>query len=111
MTNKHTPGPWALSSHENFNSSSIATIYNVPESAGYGKFVYITAKTKHSTYEEWAKINLANAQLIAAAPELLKTLKTLCKHLKVDSENDEYRGSAYLWLDDAEKAINKAMGK
>lgn len=55
MTNKHTPGPWAL----NGNYIGSETAGNIGYSFGD---------------------NVANAHLLAAAPELLAALKAVLEH-------------------------------
>jgi len=82
MNTQHTPGPWTLSG---------------------GNYAIITKDG-----ELVPVINLANARLIAAAPELLATLKEVCEwYLKV--------GSAYhptpAQIQRAMAVVDKAEGK
>lgn len=83
---KHTPGPW------------IATGTTVSEQASYGTGNRVVAECGQSTNGE---TDLANARLIAAAPELLEILKTICRA-------NEFSLAMRV---QAEKAIAKAEGE
>lgn len=62
MKTKYTPGPW------------VATGTTVSEQASYGTGNRVVAECGQSTNGE---TDLANARLIAAAPELLEALRSL----------------------------------
>lgn len=71
---KHTPGPWVID--YTTRPEEICTVYNVPpEGEDDQMFVYIRGKLGYwdTTPEE----KLANARLIAAAPELLDALQKM----------------------------------
>lgn len=76
---KHTPAPWFLSPHDmqSGTSDTLAIVYNIerlPTECGHGSSIgYISANKP--CYEISVHENLANAHLIAAAPELLAALK------------------------------------
>ncbi|ASU34360.1 hypothetical protein [Mucilaginibacter xinganensis] len=97
---KGTPGPWGVTHVVEGHKPGIDAYQNGKPT----KTVILWA-----TAEEWAGIinegseQLANANLIAAAPELLDALQNLIKW-KVGTVN-HYR--AY---NDAQSAINKALG-
>lgn len=56
--------------------------------------------------------NLANAQLIAAAPDLYEALKALTTHFKLSPHLDNLRtGYDEDYIEQAERAIAKAEGK
>lgn len=88
----HTPGPWWIEEpddpteddrHISDSLGNTATVYGDPETA------------------------MANARLIAAAPELLKAVQDLVFHFActADSQQDEDA------LDEARAAIAKAEGR
>ena len=77
-TTKHTPGPWIIASddlsieapsHPSNGTPLIAQLY----------------ASSHFGYDE----RMANARLIAAAPELLETLKAVLSFMDTDSRNDQ----------------------
>jgi hypothetical protein len=77
MKVQHTPGPWK---YEADTDSSPWTIRSVKEN-------YWIA-----TMDSWdgAVDNLANARLIAAAPEMLEALKASLEMLRVYRPHDKY---------------------
>lgn len=105
MTNKHTPAPWHISNNSEDAPRPVAVIYNTPD--GY---VYVSGGNRNfQTKENWQLQNYTNAQLIAAAPELLEACRLLllssdgqCSH---DPEVLRARQNM------AQAAINKAGGK
>ena len=69
---KHTPGPWVASPVYNFSDSLVGYIRTQKE--GGGELIAQTRGwVKNSTHDEVT----ANARLIAAAPKMLKALKSL----------------------------------
>lgn len=95
-THTHTPGPWSAS----INSQPLYTsaeIYGPPN--GFGMVAEIRASFGPDDEK------MANARLIAAAPELLQALKELCadKYL-ADPINADRMKNARL-------AISKAEGR
>lgn len=90
METKHTPGPWVIPAHD---LNAIRTSADAPLAYAF--------KAKRSKDE-----GRANARLIAAAPDMLATLKQL---------QEEWRGNG--WILNQEKmriavdaAITKAAG-
>lgn len=83
MSAQHTPGPWMVRSYD---SSSVGTKD------------YMTAIIYGENREE----ETANANLIAAAPDLLEALETL--------ENDDNSIPSFAW-DMVQSAIAKAKGE
>lgn len=66
---KHTPGPWIVETYHN----------------GLFKIIKELDKTKSLSGQVWTRIE-ADAQLIAAAPEMLEALEYI-KQLLSDGEN------------------------
>ena len=90
---KHTPGPWSF--------------YTEPQPSGcpiVGAKGLMIAQLAHSiNYNDQAETAIANARLIAAAPELLEALQ---KMLDVW----EHGGIATYPIGEARAAISKATG-
>lgn len=87
MTTKHTPGPW-VESGEFILGADHTTICQARDE------------------DAWE----ANAQLIAAAPELLAALEGLMEHFIGDRSSRNVVGAAGLACDVARAAIAKAKG-
>lgn len=109
MTNTHTPGPWkvddSVKQGANFHSDVWQIIAKDPEKG----WPHTVATIEHynecpaqDTYIE------KNAQLIAAAPDMLEALRAVVSLLKEQYE----QGNDLLWceFDKAEQAIAKATG-
>ena len=96
---KHTPGPWHIDENGSSISSDAVTdlallnMVNVRFSWGGSDF----ATKSH---------RLANARLIAAAPELLEALQDLLRVAKRELADPEDCGA----INSAESAISKATG-
>lgn len=89
----HTPGPWHVGDYDNHTPIKTERGLTVAFTSG------VTAVGKH---------DFANARLIAAAPELLATLKDVIAHLRsitLDPGDDEDDAPA---LTAAEALIAKA---
>lgn len=93
MQMKHTPGPWEVNGPGEFEICDL-------------DLIRITANVPIS--EDGPKRTLADARLIAAAPELLAALQSVYKRLEdiLSRLNDE----DYSELDTARAAIAKATG-
>lgn len=91
---RHTPGPWKAERHKNkqFPTCLEIEIWN--------QNTHITTIHEHV---ENVKIDLANARLIAAAPELLEALEQAKVRLECAGLNDTT-------LDIIKQAIAKAKG-
>lgn len=101
----HTPAPWITEGY----TGNIWGDINNPKYDGDSPLVaciYSNDRKGYTTNEE----EEANAQLIAAAPDLLKSLKALMSDIEaVNKTNGQQVGHGrYL---DAIKAIKKAEGK
>jgi hypothetical protein len=68
---KWTPGPWELD--EDTRPAEVCTVHHLDSAQGW---VYIRGEIGY--WEADGKENLANANLIAAAPELLDELEKQC---------------------------------
>jgi hypothetical protein len=103
MNTKHTPGPWEVRSQGDANEYCVIT-------AG-GKWLFAL---RHNG-EQWTAEQLANAQLIAAAPKLLQALLKLEASMSAILESDPRRtGPAALiagWLDEVRAAITTTAGE
>lgn len=103
MESKHTPGPWSVMPQNLRRQPSDPTcpdLYEVPVQCGN---VVAMAFSGHSSGEKGKHECLANASLIAAAPDLLEA----CQALMIHADNggpDMYDQAVLL----ARKAIFKA---
>jgi len=94
---KHTPGPWIqCDTNRIYGPSYAATVWG-PKGPGYG----LIADCRHCGLTTDDRV--ANAKLIAAAPELLEALEEMVKHCNLFPEA-EYRKNAIA-------AITKAKGE
>ena len=92
MTAKHTPGPWVADDNEGFSQWSI---WGRMAPSGHG-----TPGRKVAVVDDCSGHSDADAQLIAAAPELLEALQSLVQTLKVAGYSTAH----------ADAAIAKATG-
>ena len=95
MNAKHTPGPWSLAKVKN-DSGRITHLVPIDSE----KMSLLTVVDDGETYFGAVYLD-SDANLIAAAPELLEALKRA-----VDNPNDD----AY-WIEQARAAIAKATGE
>lgn len=80
---KHTPGPWFL------EQTDSALWIGVEKAAGGKVGDVITSLEYGSDYNPWHnEVALANARLIAAAPDLLAMLKVAQLWLDIDGRYD-----------------------
>lgn len=100
MTNKHTHGPWIIS------EDSIGFVYALNDLC-HNRFWLNVSNGDISRRERTSdeEIN-ANARLISAAPELLKSLVLLHDRLALNNDSGAY--SDLIW--NARSAIAKATG-
>jgi hypothetical protein len=91
MSTQHTPGPWASNSADSFELGVYGNGYRIAKMTG-------------------GEINrdIANARLIAAAPELLDALQAIVKSLA--DQDDEGLIEHAQQMIDARAAIAKATG-
>lgn len=105
----HTPGPWTLETVQ----TSVGWCHKV------GPFPWRDGKQNHAcVYDDYASGHfgtpelIANARLIAAAPELLEALERLkCEIILSDVDMDYIESHFRPWLSKADAAIAKAKGE
>ena len=102
---KGTPGPW-LTDRNNVHTGRIVTIHGCTDN----DWVEVWS----TNWPDSEECQEANAQLIAAAPELLEALRQLSNHVQDCYHNDS--GAKY-WKDEfhpmnlTHMALNKALGE
>lgn len=103
MGAQHTPGPWKFG-HLGTEALWVGPEYDALQ----------VAQVPHDT-DEARDESRANAQLIAAAPELLSALNRLAASISMSALDQAYPGEREegisLGLDDARAAIAKATGQ
>ncbi len=116
---KHTQGPWKIAETWAGTDGRSISIYPVKTGAPFGNL-----EGKHAPLAEvrlieqdYSNDSLANAQLIAAAPELLSALKAAVADIDYTYPAhsgfwDTRQGQEILkWYNPAVRVINKAEGK
>jgi len=78
MTAKHTPGPWVADDNEGFSPWSI---WSRMAPSGHG-----TPGRKVAVVDDCSGHSDADAQLIAAAPELLEALQAVLRSFPTDRD-------------------------
>ena len=96
MSTQHTPGPWAMP------DSGQGRISKVGANGGWDGLI---ATADCGDYARSKVEGLANARLIAAAPELLEALKDM-----LDNHEDACTGYGEGAADKARAALAKATG-
>lgn len=94
---QHTPGPWTIEYHsiqDGKGGQKLAKIHN--------------NEIPIATVNAWTQTQVANAQLIAAAPDLLEACKKMIQAFKNQSGLPLGLNAPYFRI---RKAINKAEGK
>jgi hypothetical protein len=94
---KHTPGPWTF--HQNGDGSYSILGKKISEK----EYQWIVGFIQNGEF--WTEEQLANAKLIAAAPEMLKALQGVISH--DDALVERYKISPSL-IFQVENAIKKA---
>jgi hypothetical protein len=115
---KHTPGPWRIDADQVADEATrkICERYGIQESRGTGILGDIKQHEHNESYSVVAVVNdnlwecEANANLIAAAPELLTALRDIV----VSAHNGNEPGQTWITIaggliDSAEAAIRKAL--
>ena len=92
----HTPGPWIVKPSNSRFGPKVESVVGRD---------FIICQTPINTAEDWS-----NAKLIAAAPDLLKTLETLIEDCEHASGSSDYNYGEFD-LNDAKAAIIKAKGE
>lgn len=116
MTTKHTPGPWALPPLPNEGTPDITVLAHVQTKGPHSKpglTIPMYIARVYGTGEHLGPVNqerLANARLIASAPELLDVLKRLLSFNP--SPHDDMNHNDFVEAVIAgERAIAKAEGR
>ena len=101
--NKHTPGPWSVGVPGPNGCPTIGTNYGL-----------MTAMIAHSRNEpDQIEVCNANANLIAAAPDLLEALE-IVKNATIDIDSSGSWGSIHVTVEDwniIKSAIARAKGE
>jgi hypothetical protein len=115
---RHTPGPWeavdydldAIKERFGVLREDIVTITNTTSPSG---MVMIVAPYVQGERAEWHARNFANAQLIAAAPDLLAALQAAAKLLSTAEDCLAQLGEPMIAdkMDAGEKAARAAIAK
>lgn len=103
---KGTKGEWRVEGHDN------TTVLSDIEYNGMVADVCVAYCSDGTHWEENLKVAQANAQLIAAAPEMLKVLQRLVHLQEYKIENGKWEGyieERMAIYDDVKKVINKAL--
>ena len=98
--NEHTPGPWRLENNIHYGWKTNPYSITVRKRGVHSVAVANIPAKQTITREE----ALANARLIAAAPDLLDALMTLPQS-PTNTDDDWWK-----WIDKARTAIDKATG-
>lgn len=99
---KGTPGPWKICCYGHEYKELVIEKDKKPETRVANVAIQKTFKS------------LANARLIAAAPEMLAALQEIVRQHDLDADNTLLPPIPNRWMDaisKAEKAINKALGR
>jgi hypothetical protein len=104
MNEKHTPGPWRIHVIEHLGAKPIEIATSGPTYRGDVAYLQHSENIEGITSAE----NMANAHLIAAAPDLLAALEELDGVLRSGFSTDEAIRSA---LDKSERALARARGE
>ena len=113
MSESHTSGPWDVSQIGRRNDGSLAVMGEGPEGRYPVAYVNVaTAQPRGKAHLATDDISEANARLIAAAPDLLETLKRLTNEMQVASSRGTPAKAGWfdLRLSMARAAIAKATG-
>jgi hypothetical protein len=73
MSATHTPGPWRIVEHGGQVIAGTVSICNTFEAVSYPN------EARSENVRRWKAEHAANARLIAAAPELLATLRLIAR--------------------------------
>ncbi len=103
---KHTPGPWAVHEHGHANGEQwLSVLHGAWDiTHNYASRPGVVADAAHSAMSD--ATNLANARLIAAAPDLFYALKMCIQRI----ERPELSPGADVVLERSHEAIAKATG-
>lgn len=103
--NKHTPGPWSLGEPEGVGTGLFVPVH----APSHGELATVVWCMEDDNFDNAPSPSCqANANLIAAAPELLETLSNLIGLAKLGAAHLSRYHAA---LADAEAVIAKARGE
>jgi hypothetical protein len=74
MEAKHTPGPWEIDTST--RPAEVCTVHGLPPQGEEGQ-TYVYVRGALGYWDATPEENLANARLIAAAPDLLRALQAM----------------------------------
>lgn len=109
----HTPGPWLVDfESDEFDSkqSRLRIIDGSESSMGHPQGPLVLADLNVCAFAPHMDEPLANARLIAAAPELLRALELGLRNIEDIESNDELNEHERAFADAARAAISKAKG-
>ena len=108
---EYTPGPWKVEECYNIDGSKFLTINGQGPHGAW--LADIQAGLINGHPADVTEKHLANAYLIAAAPELLAALRGLMTQAVKDAEKYAEDGAEpiWAWISDASDIIAKAEGK
>lgn len=99
---EHTPGPWRVEATEDYGCKDIEASTNDPTRSRQRWFAIAGTHGLSDEAQDWA-----NAHLIAAAPELYKSLADM---LNLWHKGNPDRNAVDRLLKRAESALQKALG-
>lgn len=102
---KHTPGPWFIKPVSNATVEGNLNIIQTESPTGKG--YHISYSTSWDDNEDTKIEAKANANLIAAAPDLLEALQAMLSKAYKQNWNDQYPDE----VSKAQAAISKALGE
>lgn len=100
-----TPGPWRFDEQETLSGCPVFYIAQNDNA----KYTPNYSDVSQTCSGELKHIQKANAQLIAAAPDLLEVMQEVIEQWKV--EHDEKGEPQPLWVKNGLRAISKALGE
>lgn len=92
----HTPGPWVWDD----NLEDLRPLWEMGMSQGFGYIDWLDQSSKE-----------ANARLIAAAPDMLKALKTARHRIECLYVSGDADGPVDAWTVEIDEAIARAEGR
>jgi hypothetical protein len=107
---KFTPGPWSINTDPRYNNGEPWDIWG-PKGPGYGIVANVAPWCPPRPHHGDYLTTKANANLIAAAPELYKALRYLVSAIDFEGETQHYDSVYCLCVEQARNAIAKAEGR
>ena len=113
MKTQHTPGPWLVNYAEDRFDSKRSTIEIVDgsyDSLNHEQGPLVLARLNVIPFAPHMDEPLANASLMASAPELLAALELGLRNIEDIESNDQLNEHERAFADAARAAISKATG-